>query len=87
MKNKSRKKKPQIITYIIIILLAILFVYPFWHTAVLSFSDKAFASEAGFKLWPRNFSIDAYKIAFSSGLLIKGYGNTIWVLSKLWVVH
>ena len=37
----TKKKRYYIIAYIIVILLTFIFAYPFWHTAVLSFSDKA----------------------------------------------
>lgn len=75
---KRKKQKPQIITYIVIALLSFVFVYPFWHTAVLSFSDRVFANSDGFKFWPKNFSLDAYRQVFSAGTIFIGYANTIW---------
>ena len=48
----TKKKRYYIIAYIIVILLTFIFAYPFWHTAVLSFSDKAYANTVGFKFWP-----------------------------------
>lgn len=76
MVNK-RKEKPQIITYIIVALLAFVFLYPFWHTAVMSFSDTAFANEPGFKFWPKIVSLDAYKKVLSDNSIYIGYANTI----------
>ena len=76
--GKTIKKKYYVITYIIVILLAFIFAYPFWHTAVLSFSDKAYANTVGFKFWPEDISLDAYKQAIASGSILTGYYNTIW---------
>lgn len=74
----KKKNSARIITYIIVALLIFIFAYPFWHTVVLSFSDKAYANTAGFKFWPENISLDAYKQAFASGAILTGYYNTIW---------
>ena len=75
---RKKKQKPQIIMYIIIIFLTLLFLYPFWHTAVLSVSDKISANELGFKFWPKGWSLDAYKNVFSNDNIWIAYGNTIW---------
>ena len=75
--QKKRRQRPQIITYIIVLLLIFIFAYPFWHAIVLSFSDKVFANEPGFKFWPRNFSLDAYQQVFISNTIYIGYANTI----------
>lgn len=74
---KKRKEKPQIITYIIVALLAFVFLYPFWHTAVMSFSDTTFANEPGFKFWPKVVSFDAYKKVLTDSTIYIGYANTI----------
>lgn len=75
--GKRRRKKPQIVTYLVILFLTFLFLYPFWQTFVISFSDKIYANEPGFKFWPRNFSLDAYRHVFSSNTIYIGYMNTL----------
>ena len=73
-----RNKKPQIVSYIVLALLTFIFVYPFWQTIVLSFSYKVFANAPGFKFWPRNFTLDAYRQVFRSNSIWVGYRNTIF---------
>ena len=73
-----KKKKPQIITYLVIAVLMFVFVYPFWQTIVLSFSDKIYANAPGFKFWPKEFCLDAYKAIFADNSIFIGYANTIW---------
>ena len=73
-----KKKKPQIITYLVIAVLMFVFVYPFWQTIVLSFSDKIYANAPGFKFWPKEFCLDAYKAIFADNSIFVGYANTIW---------
>lgn len=75
--GRTKKKKPQIIAYIFVAVLAFLFLYPFWQTLVLSFSDKVYANQPGFKFWPRNFSLDAYRRVFSGNTIYIGYANTL----------
>lgn len=77
IKTKGRKKKPQYLVIFFVILLSFIFVYPFWQTAVLSVSDKVYANTPGFKLWPRNFSLDAYKSVFATNSIFIGYKNTL----------
>lgn len=76
-KMKRKKHRPQIITLGIALCLGAVFVYPFWHTFVLSFSDKIFANQPGFKFWPRNFTLDAYEQVFSTNTIFLGYANTL----------
>jgi len=78
MTRKKRKQKPQIITYIIILLLGFVFVYPMWHTFVVSFGDRAYALSDGFKFWPPNPTLDAYKEVFSGKRIYYGYMNTLF---------
>ena len=78
MVMKNTKQKPQIFTYIILLLLTFVFVYPFWQTLVLSFSDKIYANSPGFKFWPPSLTLDAYKQVFSSNTIFIGYANTLF---------
>ena len=47
MKVIKRKKNPQILVGLIIILLSFAFIYPFWHTLAVSFGDKYYSYEPG----------------------------------------
>lgn len=80
MVKKSRKKiKPgKVVSYLIIAFLMFIFIYPFWQTLVISFSDKVYANAPGFKFWPETISFSAYEQVFSSNMIWTGYFNTIW---------
>ena len=65
-------------------LLSITFLYPYWHVLVNSFTTPDFASAAGFRLWPREFSTDAYKHMLSANFLWSGYKNTLIVCFLGW---
>lgn len=77
MVKKKRKKWSQIPMYLVMLVLAFIFVYPFWQTIVLSLSDSVYANSPGFKFWPMSFSMDAYKQVFASNSIYVGYFNTI----------
>lgn len=55
----------------------IAFLYPFWHTLVLSFSTPAFATSLGLKFIPPEVTFDAYKVVFQTNIIYIGYGNTL----------
>lgn len=55
----------------------IAFLYPFWHTLVLSFSSPAFATSLGLKFLPPEVTFDAYKVVFQTNIIYIGYGNTL----------
>jgi len=78
LRVRKRKQKPQIIEYIVLIILAFIFIYPMWHCLVLSFADKKYAVEAGFKFWPPRPTLAAYKSVFSTKTLYVGYANTLF---------
>lgn len=75
----------QTILYIVIILLSITFIYPYWHIIVTSFSSPEFADAGGLKLLPKGFSLDAYKQMFQTKNLWMGYKNTLIVVVMGWL--
>lgn len=77
MVKRKPGTRPQIISYIVLLLLAFMFVYPFWQTIVMSFSEKVYANAPGFKFWPPSWTLDAYETVFSSGSIWIGYRNTV----------
>ena len=77
MVKTKKRKKPQIGVWIVVIILSFIFIYPFWQTLVLSFTDSVSANQGGFFFWPKNFNLDAYKKVFSTDSIFIGYKNTI----------
>lgn len=63
----------------IVLMLFILFItlYPFWEQLVMSFSSGYAVYEGGIKLWPKQFSLEAFEVAFDYDAIWIGYGNTI----------
>ncbi len=71
---------------LIFVLLSVTFVYPYWHVLVNSFTTPAYASAAGFRLWPKEFSFDAYRHMFRASFLWSGYLNTLKVCAMGWAL-
>ena len=70
-----------IINYFVLTLLAILCLYPVWYVAVASFSDSNLLMQHnGLMLFPKGFSLSAYERVFSNPMILRGYGNTLFVL-------
>lgn len=65
---------------IIFIILSILVVFPVLMTISISFTDETSLFEYGYKIIPKQFSLDSYKYVFSSGAVIgRAYLVTIFV--------
>ena len=59
-------------------LLAFTTVYPFVYTVSISLSTAAEAQREGLHLYPREVSLTAYKMVFSSNVFLYGYANTLF---------
>lgn len=78
--KKHKIDIPNIILYLIFILLAITCIYPLLVVIGVSFTDESTISEYGFKVLPKAWTLDAYKYIFSSGdTILNAYGVTIFV--------
>ncbi len=71
---------------LIMVILSITFLYPYWHVLVISFTSSDVAESAGFKFWPSEFSLDAYKQMFMTKTLWTGYKNTLIVVAMGWAL-
>ncbi|MFQ3547132.1 MAG: carbohydrate ABC transporter permease [Termitinemataceae bacterium] len=58
---------------ILLILLAIATLYPFWNTIVVSFNDATDTLRGGLTLWPRQFSFQNYRAVFASGTIYNAF--------------
>ncbi|GHU74356.1 sugar ABC transporter permease [Clostridia bacterium] len=61
---------------VLMVLLSICFLYPLWQTVVRSFSSARTANTNGLKLWPSEFTLDAYKFVFRNQEILIGLKNT-----------
>lgn len=74
----------------VIFMFAMMFImfYPLWHVLCASFSDaKLLSSHAGVLLWPKGYSFTAYKLMFKNPMILRGYGNTLYVLAFSMVLN
>ena len=63
---------------VILILLCVATLYPFWYVVVVSLSSPAgIAKSGGFMLWPQGFNLDAYKAVIASSDIWIGFRNSI----------
>jgi putative aldouronate transport system permease protein len=69
----------KIIIYIVLIAFSIYCLFPFISVVSSSFSSENSILKYGYSLWPREFSLDAYKLIFKDDTIYRAYGVTIFV--------
>ena len=79
---KKRKKHRKDITFpvvntIVLLLLMFLTLYPVLNTVAISFNDGIDAVRGGIGLWPREFSVEAYKSLLSDKLTYNAFGISV----------
>lgn len=75
----SRNRAFNIFLYIFFFLMCACFVLPLIVVISASFTSEQTLTSGGFSLLPRDFTLDAYKSAFSSGTrVLRAYGVTIF---------
>lgn len=71
----------RVFNYIFLTLLALICLYPMWYVAMASFSDSnRLMTHSGLLLKPLGFNFAAYVKVFENPMILKGYGNTLFVL-------
>lgn len=82
MKRFSRMSRGEVmfqfVAVIAVILLCIMTLYPFIHVLSVSFSSPAEAIRPGIHLYPREFTLGAYRQAVKLDGIWIGFGNTIY---------
>lgn len=78
---KPKKKKIgdyiiDTIFYIVVILIILVCLYPFWHVIMYSFSDSRAAMSGGIFLWPREFTTTTYKMLMQTKQIFVAFRNT-----------
>lgn len=78
----------QVVNYLILTLLTLVCLYPFWHVVMGSFSSTTgLMSHSGLLLWPKGFSLGAYKTVFKNPMIASGYTNTFIVMGASLVLQ
>ena len=66
------------IIHIILALCLAIVIYPLYLVVINSFSDPDLVAQGKVWLFPRGFTLDAYKEIFKTGEIMRGYANTIF---------
>ena len=67
-----------VINTTLLILLAVVTLYPFLYVTAASFSDRMFILRGDIGIIPKGFNVNAYKNVFKYHLLWRSYGNTFF---------
>ncbi|WP_254438215.1 hypothetical protein [Paenibacillus sp. DCT19] len=65
--------------YVLLTVFAIFCLFPFISVISSSLSTESSILKYGYSLWPREFSLDAYKLIFKDATIYRAYGVTIFV--------
>lgn len=78
--NTRKGKKPQVFINMVGVLYCILCLIPFILVLSASFTNEYALSDKGFRLFPSEFDLTAYKYIFNQpGKILRSYGITIFV--------
>ncbi len=81
MKNRTFQDKVfDWIINILLVLIAIVCIYPIWFVLIASFSDPAKIGAGNVVLWPVGFNLDGYSELFNYPDIFMGYRNSIFYL-------
>lgn len=78
------KKKPvdyafEGVDVLLMLLVLVCTLYPFWYVLVGSVSSVGHLIKNGFVLWPDGLNLDAYQQVFRNNLIPTAYRNTIFI--------
>lgn len=81
IKRSVGEKTFSVFNYIFMICIMFIMLYPLWYVLVASFSDAVkLSGYSGMLYKPIGFTFDAYKLMFKNPMILRGYGNTLFVL-------
>lgn len=66
------------INLLLMVLMMIIMVYPFWYTVIGSFNEGSDYMRGGVYLWPRKFTVYNYKAVFLDPQILRAFWVTIW---------
>lgn len=76
-----------VINNFLMLLIAVIMIYPVWHVFMYSLSDASKTAAGGIFLYPRGFSFDAYKIVLKTPSILTAYKNTFIVVISATVLN
>ena len=82
IKTTAGEKVFSVGNYTFMALLMLIMVYPMWYVLMASFSDAVrLSAHEGLLLKPLGFTLDAYKLMAKNPMILRGYGNTLFILA------
>ena len=82
-RGSSRETKIQgldIVICVILVIYALLIIFPFWNAFVISISSEADYLRSNFLLWPHELDLSSYQQVFNNKELWSGFGITMILL-------
>lgn len=79
IKESWQDRTVKISFYVLLTVFAIFCLFPFISVISSSLSTESSILKYGYSLWPREFSLDAYKLIFKDATIYRAYGVTIFV--------
>ena len=65
------------VTFIILLALLVVILYPLWFVLMASFSDAQYVNNGTILLYPKGFNLLGYERTFANSRIWSGYANTI----------
>ncbi|WP_219835617.1 carbohydrate ABC transporter permease [Paenibacillus sp. R14(2021)] len=66
-----------ILNVLLLVTLCVMTLYPFYNIVITSFNDPTDAARGGITFWPREFSVENYKMVFKDDNMIRAFIVTI----------
>ena len=81
MKKTNGEKIFNVFNVLLMLVLALMTLYPFYYVAMASFSKSAeFMMHEGFLWKPLGFTLDAYKVVMKNDKIFTGFANTLFLI-------
>ncbi|OAB26444.1 ABC transporter permease [Paenibacillus macquariensis subsp. defensor] len=62
-----------ILIYVFLIVMSFMMLYPFWNSVVISFNTGTDTALGGITFWPREFTLENYKVVFQDKRMMSGF--------------
>ena len=81
MKKTNGEKNFNVFIVLLMLVVALMTLYPFYYVAMASFSKSAeFMMHEGFLWKPLGFTLDAYKVVMKNDKIFTGFANTLFLI-------
>lgn len=78
VKESFKDRIFEIIVHLIVGFCVLICAYPIYLVVINSFSDPNIVAKGEVFILPKGFTLDAYKLTFENGSVMRGYWNTLW---------